>query len=236
MVSEIMLQQTQVERVEKKYREFVKMFPTLKSLALAPLADVLRTWQGLGYNRRAKMLHKAAQKVMEHHGGAVPRDFNTLTKLPGIGPSTAGGICAYAYNTPIVFIETNIRRIFIHHFFHTAKGVGDAEITPLVEMALDQNNPREWYSALMDYGTFLAETIPNPNRKSKHYSKQGAFKGSKREVRGAILRALAENPATQQSLLNKIKGDTRTILSLLDILEHEGLIIQTKTNYRLGSE
>lgn len=235
MVSEIMLQQTQVKRVEKKYREFVKTFPTLKSLALAPLADVLRAWQGLGYNRRAKMLHRAAQEVLEQHGGVMPRDFDTLTKLPGIGPSTAGGICAYAYNTPIVLIETNIRRIFIHHFFHNTSGVGDAEITPLVEMALDRSNPREWYSALMDYGTFLAETTPNPNRKSKHYSKQSAFKGSKREVRGAVLRALTEKPLTEKELLILSFEKERIVEGLLN-LSSEHLIHKKGRWYYLGEK
>jgi A/G-specific adenine glycosylase len=235
IVSEIMLQQTQVERVEKKYREFLKIFPTLKSLAHAPLADVLRAWQGLGYNRRAKMLHKAAQKVVKHHGGRMPRDFDALTKLPGIGPSTAGGVCAYAHNMPVVFIETNIRRVFIHHFFKDAEGVGDADIKPLVEITLDQNNPREWYSALMDYGTFLAETIPNPNRKSTHYTKQSRFIGSKREVRGAILRALAERPLTEKELYS-LPFEKERIIEVLLNLSSEHLIHKKGRRYYLGEK
>lgn len=235
MVSEIMLQQTQVSRVKMKYKEFLKTFPTVKALAESSLADVLRVWQGLGYNRRAKMLHKAAQEVVEQHGGHMPRDFDTLTKLPGIGPSTAGGICAYAYNMPIVFIETNIRRIFIHHFFHNAEGVGDAEIRPLVEATLDRNNPREWYSALMDYGTHLAETVPNPNRKSRHYTKQSAFSGSKREVRGAVLRALAEKPLSEKELLF-LPFEKERIIEVLFNLSSENLIYKKGRKYFLGEK
>lgn len=235
MVSEVMLQQTQVERVEKKYREFLKAFPTLKSLADASLADVLRAWQGLGYNRRAKMLHKAAQEVTKHHGGHMPRDFDTLTKLPGIGQSTAGGVCAYAYNMPIVFIETNIRRVFIHHFFYDKKGIGDAEIRTLVDMALDRNNPREWYSAFMDYGTHLAETVPNPNRKSRHYTKQSAFLGSKREVRGAVLRALAEKYLAEKELYS-LPFEKERIIEVLLNLSSENLIYKKGRKYFLGEK
>jgi A/G-specific adenine glycosylase len=235
LVSEIMLQQTQVERVEKKYREFLKTFPTLKSLAHAPLADVLRAWQGLGYNRRAKMLHRAAQEVVKHHGGRMPHDFDALTKLSGIGPSTAGGVCAYAYNMPVVFIETNIRRVFIHHFFRDIEGVGDTDIKPLVEITLDQNNPREWYSALMDYGTFLAETIPNPNRKSTHYTKQSRFIGSKREVRGGILRALTEKSLTEQGLCS-LPFEKERIVDILKDLSAEHLIHRKGRRYYLGEK
>ena len=152
LVSEIMLQQTQVERVAVKYREFLERFPDFESLAHAPKSEVLLAWQGLGYNRRAIALQGAAQRVIEEYGGRLPADVETLATFPGIGKATAAAICAYAFNMPVVYIETNIRRIFIHFFFQDREGVRDDEILPLVERALDRENPREWYSALMEYG------------------------------------------------------------------------------------
>src|ERR1700751_788981 len=109
VVSEIMLQQTQTQRVISKYEEFIAAFPDFKSLAAASLRDVLLVWQGLGYYRRARFLHQLAQIVVNEHGGALPQDQKVLQTLPGIGPNTAGSICAFAFNKPVVFIETNIR-------------------------------------------------------------------------------------------------------------------------------
>lgn len=235
LVSEIMLQQTQVQRVEVKYREFLRAFPTVKALATASLADVLRVWQGMGYNRRTKMLHEAANVIVRDYHGRVPRDMKTLMTFPGIGPSTAGGICAYAYNMPVVFIETNIRRVYIHHFFADRRGVTDAEIFPLVEATLNRNHPREWYSALMDYGTHLALTTENPNRKSKGYMRQKPFKGSDREVRGTILKILAEGPRSQVFLFKHLPFNKERIIHILENLERESLITHKKTIYVLGS-
>ncbi|NTV44173.1 MAG: A/G-specific adenine glycosylase [Candidatus Yonathbacteria bacterium] len=235
LVSEIMLQQTQVPRVEVKYREFLRAFPTVKKLAEASLGDVLRVWQGMGYNRRAKMLHEAAKAIVRDHGGRFPKDTQTLTTLPGVGPSTAGGICAYAYDMPVVFIETNIRRVFIHHFFADTRGVVDKDILPLVEIACDKKHPREWYSALMDYGTHLAATVENPNRRSGHYTKQKPFNGSDREVRGAILKILVSRACSRAYLLKQLPFDKERTLRILADLERESLITHKKTTYVLGS-
>ena len=132
MVSEVMLQQTQVSRVIVKYQQFLELFPTVTDLARAELGQVLTAWQGLGYNRRAKFLWQAAQMVEAEFAGVFPQDQKELTRLPGIGINTAGAIMAYAYDQPVSFIETNIRTVFIHHFFHDQQAVPDQLIMQIV--------------------------------------------------------------------------------------------------------
>ena len=232
-VSEIMLQQTQVDRVIPKYKAFVKTFPTVRALARAPLGDVLRAWQGLGYNRRAKMLHQCAKEVLEKHGGRFPRAYEELMALSGIGPYTAGAIMAFAFNTPVPLIETNVRTVYLHHFFKNKKQVRDTEIMHLVERTLDRKNPRMWYAALMDYGAHLKKTIGNQNTRSRQYTKQSAFKGSDREVRGAILRILAGGQKTKSDLINECMCEKERVEKQLSRLEQECLAVQKRSQYRL---
>lgn len=229
MVSEIMLQQTQVPRVVPKYAEFLKRFPNVQSLAAAELGDVLRVWQGLGYNRRAKFLWQAAQKVTEL--GEFPAGQAELVKLPGIGSNTAGAILAYAHNEPAVFIETNIRTVYIYHFYGDRAEVDDQEIRELLDNTLDREQPREFYWALMDYGSHLKATVGNLNKVSKQYAKQSAFNGSRRQVRGAVLRALGGGPLTLVEL-RKMIPDKR-IESVLQDLSAEGLIRTTRGTYSM---
>lgn len=216
-VSEVMLQQTQVPRVIEKYPAFVGAFASWKALATAPLDRVLAAWQGLGYNRRAKFLHLAAARVVGEHDGVLPDDPAVLATLPGIGPATAASIATFAFNRPTVFIETNIRAVFIHHFFEGREGVGDDEILPLVKRTLDSQSPGRWYSALMDYGTSLKKAHGNPARRSRHHVRQSRFEGSDRQIRGAILRqlleaermgatALAQQIGTEPERLERIAG------------------------------
>jgi A/G-specific adenine glycosylase len=143
LVSELMLQQTQVSRVVPKFIEFMHRFSSIDDLAKAPLAEVLDAWSGLGYNRRAKFLHAAAQQIVGMHKGVIPDDFENLVTLPGIGQNTAGAILAYAFNRPVVFIETNIRTVYFHHFFGDAEGVDDKDLLPLVEQTLDRDHPQQ---------------------------------------------------------------------------------------------
>ena len=192
LVSEIMLQQTQTHRVEEKYQRFIKELPDFQALADAPQKEVLRLWQGLGYNRRAIALQKSAQKVVNKFDGILPNDPEVLIDFPGIGPATASSICAFAFNKPTVFIETNIRAVFIHHFFHDQEQVHDKQIMPVIAQTVDQENARQWYYALMDYGVMLKKTFKNPSRKSKHHTRQSKFEGSDRQIRGAILKLLLE--------------------------------------------
>ena len=238
MVSEIMLQQTQVSRVIPKYEAFLTEFPDVATLAAAPLAAVISQWQGLGYNRRAKFLWQAAGMIMADYDGVFPDSTDQLQKLPGIGVNTAGAICAYAYDQPVVFIETNIRTVFIHHFFAGHDAVVDKQITPLVgEMlaawqSVSGLGAREYYWALMDYGTFLKTSQGNSARRSTAYTKQSKFEGSRRQVRGAVLRHLTAGPSTVEQL-NDIITDER-LLSVCEELAGEGLITQQGTVLTLG--
>ena len=213
LVSEIMLQQTQVERVLKFYPKFIRAFPDFTALARAPLKSVLKYWQGMGYNRRALALKKIAQKVITEFHGRLPHDVEALQSLPGIGQATAGAIAAFAFNIPVVFTETNIRRVFIFYFFFGSrnksgmtvrKEVDDKEILKLVEATLDRKRPCEWYWALMDYGVHIKSSVGNVARQSAHYVKQSAFVGSKRQIRGELLRILANGPASYDQIANII--------------------------------
>ena len=205
LLSEVMLQQTQVERVVPYFKKFIKQFPTPRALARASLKEVLLGWQGLGYNRRALLLKRAAEILVRDFGGKVPRDAEELNALPGIGAYTAGAILAFAFDQPAVFIETNIRTVFLHFFFKSRRRVPDAAILELVRQTLPphtnilQNvrmSPRKWYSALLDYGAHLKETVGNLNaQKSANYAKQSSFKGSRRELRAEILRRAVKDGA-----------------------------------------
>lgn len=229
LVSEIMLQQTQVTRVVDKYKEFTAAFPTVQSLARAPLSEIMRVWQGMGYNRRALALKRAALAIAADHGGRVPRDVEALRRLPGIGSATARSIAAFAFNQPTVFIETNIRSVFIHHFFGNRKAVSDNDIIPLAEQTLDRAHPYKWYSALMDYGVYLKKRTSNPSRKSAHYQKQSPFRGSNRQIRGAILKALVKKRSLSESALIKITGmDTKRTRACVAAMTREGILLKKK--------
>lgn len=200
-ISEVMLQQTQVSRVDGRWQRWLERFPTVDALAAAAPSDVLEEWQGLGYNRRALSVHRAAQAISEA-GGVFPQDPKELVKLPGIGPATAAGICAFAFNLHGVYLETNVRTVFLHELYPQAEGVPDSELIPLVELtcpasvadaandATAELTPRSWYYALLDYGAYLKKTIPNPSRRSKSHVKQSRFEGSHRQKRAELLRVL----------------------------------------------
>jgi len=227
LLSELMLQQTQVKRVIGKYREFLRRFPTLESLARAPLHAILEQWQGLGYNRRALALKRLAAIVVERYGGRIPPAIEALKALPGVGAATAAAVCAFAFDKPVVFIETNIRSVFLHFFFQGRAGVKDSEILPLIAQTLDTKRPREWYYALMDYGAMLKEQHANPSRRSAHYATQSPFEGSVRQVRGMILRALVKKPGISEVALAKgINRDEAMVGKTLRQLRAEGFIIK----------
>jgi A/G-specific adenine glycosylase len=225
LVSEIMLQQTQVERVRIKYPEFIGAFPDFASLAVAPLTDVLSVWQGMGYNRRAIAIQKCAIRVMNEYNGILPADVDLLATFPGIGRATASSIAAFAFNLPVIFIETNIRRVFIHFFFWGTDTVSDADLLPIVEKSLYRENPRVWYWALMDLGSALKKTVPNPNRRSVHYTKQEPFEGSDRKIRGSILKLLLkENSLEDEEIFGYVAEDPYRVRKILGDLEREGFI------------
>ena len=192
-LSEVMLQQTQVSRVDGRWQRWLERFPSIDALAAAETADVLDEWQGMGYNRRALALQRAARAVADA-GGAMPQEAAALQALPGIGPATAAGIRAFAYNLPGVYLETNVRTVFLHELYPQAEGVPDRELVPLVEATCppDDSNPtddpRTWYYALLDYGAYLKKTVPNPSRRSRTHVRQARFEGSHRQKRAMMLR------------------------------------------------
>lgn len=254
-ISEVMLQQTQVSRVDGRWQRWLERFPTVDALAAAAPSDVLEEWQGLGYNRRALSVHRAAQAISEA-GGVFPQDQKELVKLPGIGPATAAGICAFAFNLHGVYLETNVRTVFLHELYPQAEGVPDSELIPLVELtcprsttgvsdaAVGELTPRSWYYALLDYGAYLKKTIPNPSRRSKSHVRQTRFEGSHRQKRAELLRVLlahkdeggAEFEMLHQELCQievnagRETLDEQVTLGLLEELAKEGFC-QKKDEY-----
>ncbi|MBU1008083.1 A/G-specific adenine glycosylase [Candidatus Dependentiae bacterium] len=205
-ISEVMLQQTQTSRVAKKYDTFLHVFPSFHALARAELFDVLRAWQGLGYNRRAKFLHQSAKEIISTYDGEIPKDVNLLRKLPGIGTATAGSIAAFAFNKPTVFVETNIRAVLIHLFLQNKDNIPDKKLLYLAQQTLDKKNPRIWYYAITDYGVHLKSQGINPINKSKSYTKQSKFEGSTRQIRGKIIKLLlSDTTLTKEQVLKRIK-------------------------------
>lgn len=234
LVSEVMLQQTQTDRVVPKFDAFIKKFPTVQSLARASLAEVLALWQGLGYNRRAKHLHAAAKQIVSEYRGKVPKDEIELKKLSGVGPYIAGAVRAFAFDMPVVFIETNIRTALTDHFFPTERKVSDRELFPILAELIKRESPREWYSALMDYGAHLKRSGIRINSRSSTYIKQSKFEGSNRQIRGQILKLLAKQPMSKNSLLAHASADSVRAKIQLENLLKEGLVTKNRNRIELG--
>lgn len=210
LVSEVMLQQTQVPRVLPRWERFLSRFPTVDALAAAATSDVLEEWQGLGYNRRALALKRACDICSAELGGQLPETDLGLQELPGIGPATAAGVMAFARNRPAVYLETNVRTVFLHELFPGQSGVPDRAIEPLVALACPDEDPRAWYYALLDYGAHLKATVPNPSRRSAHHARQSAFEGSRRQKRAELVRCvLAEPGITAEALLASLNETER---------------------------
>lgn len=245
LVSEVMLQQTQVGRVLHYWQRWLDVFPTPDALAAAPLEVVLRYWQGLGYNRRVIALKNAAEACALHHDGAVPCERADLLALPGVGPATAAGVRVFAYEQPDVYLETNVRAVFIHELFPDADEVADRELIPLVEETCDRNDPRGWYYALLDYGAWLKRALPNPSRRSKHHVRQSAFEGSRRQKRAWLLREVMSRPRqTSAELASALSDaereagrdavDVQDAAGILADLSSEGFIISDGGRWRIA--
>ena len=232
LVSEVMLQQTQVDRVIPYFLRWMEKFPTPAKLAHARLADVLKEWSGLGYNRRAKMIHECAKTIVERHGGRVPKDAVALCALPGIGPYTAGAVRVFAFNEADTLLETNVRAVFLYHFFPRRSNVSDSTLAPLMEKAARGQEPSTWHAALMDYGSYLKRTHPNPSRRSAHHVRQSRFEGSSRQIRGRIIRTLLLGPAQTSVLLKDVHASTG--ISALAALRREGMIIRQGSRWKLA--
>lgn len=257
-VSEVMLQQTQVSRVIGYFTRWTELFPDVYALAQASNEDVLRAWQGLGYNNRGLRLKKLAQVIVSEYDGVFPRDRKSLEALPGIGPYTAGAIRAFVWNEPDVFVETNIRRVLIHYFFADKDGVSDGEVVgrlgdiiallhepPPPDLPLSRGrkpekrqltgNPRQFYWALMDYGSSLPKILKsNPNTQSKHYTKQSRFEGSVRQVRSGIVKWLLEHKTINKAYIADMLGITNPSDNRIDKaikgLERDGLVLVKGSN------
>ncbi len=270
-LSEVMLQQTQVPRVQARWTEWLDRFPSVFALAEASTADVLAAWQGMGYNRRALALKSAAEEIVRVYDGVFPRDTRSLVALPGIGPATAQGIRSFAFDLPGVYLETNVRTVFLHHLFPDVPAVPDKELVSLVEAACPagsraaekvdaaverfavpqdvDDTPRSWYYALLDYGAYLKKTVPNPSRRSKSYTRQSKFEGSRRQKRAAIVRLLLDAQARGERLetaevwmlLNEAEREAgrpvverELVSSILSDLEREGFCTERDGAWRIA--
>ena len=187
------------------------------------------------YNRRARFLHIAAKEIVSKHGGVFPRRYEDLVLLPGVGPYTAGAVSVFAFKQPLVLLETNIRTVYLHEFFLEEKNVHDSELKPYIEATLDREQPHEWYAALMDYGSFLKKATFNPSRKSAHYVRQKPFKGSLRQVRGKVLKALVHDARTERALAKKIELDASRVATALSALHKDGLVERQGRRWRLAT-
>lgn len=237
LVSELMLQQTQTERVVPKYLAWLETFPTAADLAAAPFPQVLAAWSGLGYNRRAGYLQSACRQVVEEWGGAFPRTAGELETLPGVGPYTARAVATFAFGQPEVFIETNIRSVYLFFFFSDQEKVSDSQLMPLIQATVYHQDPRRWYYALMDYGAQLKKSTANPNRRSRHYSRQSRFEGSLRQARGAIVRSLSRGGNTPLSLeeMARLEGlPLERIQAAAERLVAEGMVCRRGDLYCIG--
>lgn len=226
LVSELMLQQTQVDRVIPKFTAFIERFPDEATLAEAPLADVLTMWSGLGYNRRARFLHESAKRIMNDYSGTFPRTAIEVRTLPGVGEGTTGAIMTYAFNAVQPFIETNVRTVYFHHFFQNHDSVTDAQIMEVLVSTMATDAPREFYWALMDYGSWLKRQGAGRNKLSTGYKKQSPLKGSVREVRGQIVRLLTRGPLREMDVRTTLHADSRFEAALAGLVR-DGLVTES---------
>jgi A/G-specific adenine glycosylase len=245
LTSEIMLQQTQVTRVLRHWERWITTFPTPDALAAASIGDVLELWQGMGYHRRALAFRQAAELCSENYGGTVPHEYERLLDLPGVGPATAAGVCVFAYQQPQVYLETNVRTVFLHHFFETRDRVPDREIIPLVDETCDRNDPRSWYYALLDYGNHLKSILPNPSRRSLHHTRQSTFEGSARQKRAELLRLVLAHPGSNADELTaglnalehsagRAMTESGEVASILTTLAREGFLTPQGTTWHIA--
>lgn len=239
LVSEFMLQQTQVARVAPAYLRFLAAFPTPASLASAPLSEVLRAWKGLGYNRRAVALWRAAAVIVGEHKGVVPRDPLVLERLPGVGPYTAAAVASFAYGEAVPALDTNLRRVVARHRLGS-DDAGRNEVRRAAEAWIDRSDPGAWNAALMDLGREVCRPEPRcgacPLRRGCRLRPPGGptrvpprrpqpFEGSMRQLRGRIVDALREaNTVTLGGLATRWGEPLERVASAVSALAAEGLV------------
>jgi len=206
-LSEIMLQQTQAERVVPFFYKFIEKFTSILDLADANFEVVVNCWNGLGYNRRAKYLHGAAKIFAKIYDGVIPKEYSLLCKIPGIGRYTAAAILVFGYDLPFPFLETNVRTLFLNEFFSDSEDlVSEAEFMKCAEIVFDYSSPRRWGYALMDLGHWYKNNGFGKNRLVKSYRQQSIFKGSFRQKRGEVVRKLLSDRALTIQKIEEIFG------------------------------
>jgi A/G-specific adenine glycosylase len=253
LVSELMLQQTQVSRVLAKYHEFVEAYPTPAACASSPLADVIRRWSGLGYNRRAVSLHASACMIMQEFAGRVPNSLSALRRLPGVGPYTARAVLAFAFETDAAVVDTNIARVLARM---RGRSLTPKEVQVAADAALENGRALEWNQSLMDLGALLCTPrLPccarcplaprcawrggqeaDPAEGSAGVSGgQSRFEGSDRQGRGRLVRALRTAPVTPDDL-GAVMGwpaDPDRANRVAATLVDDGLVRVVDRSYRL---
>lgn len=237
LVSEIMLQQTQVSRVIPKYEEFLKRFPTVGKLASVSSAEVIRAWKGLGYNRRALNLQRAARVIVGEHNGKVPSDLEALRELPGIGRYTAGAIRNFASGIDTPAVDTNVKQ-FLDHFVPASAARTENDYYDLAEQLMPEGKAREWLHAVMDYSALVLKsnkvtgsTLRVEPRKSE------PFVGSNRYLRGRIIDRLRDQAQTASALFaaiaKPIDVEQGRFQALVTALQSEGFLTRKGRTLRL---
>jgi A/G-specific adenine glycosylase len=228
LVSEIMLQQTQVARVTPRFVEWLEAWPTLESLAAAPLADVLVRWQGLGYNNRARRLRECAVAAVaaapDGRPAELPRSLDGLRALPGIGPYTARAVLVFAHNDDLAAVDANVRRVLTHEL-GLPGDLTDTVLQAVADAVLPRGRSRDWHNALMDYGS-LVLTSRATGIASR--TRQGAFEGSRRQKRARLLRRLLDaGPQSLSDLSAALGRPLDETADLVERLRRDGLVTET---------
>lgn len=232
LLSELMLQQTQTERVHPKYHRFLELWPDFYALDQAPFPEILKEWKGLGYNRRAIALKEIAKISVAQYHGSLPVELEKLRSLPMVGAATAAAVRSFSFNLPSLYLETNIRRVLLYFFFDGEEKIRDRDLYEVLEQLQSRDNPKQWYYALMDYGVYLKKQMKNPNIRSAHYVKQGRFENSNRQIRGQILTVFTERGVvTREELYKWLNFEEERIDECLEALIQEKFIVP-RTGYR----
>jgi A/G-specific adenine glycosylase len=230
LVSEVMLQQTQVSRVIPYYEAWIKTWPTIDSLAQADKQDVLKAWMGLGYNRRAINLHRAALVIQDRFQADVPLAMQHFDEIPGVGEYTAQAVLIFSTNADIVTVDTNIRRILIAEF-KLPETISNHDLWDIARQCLPRGRSRDWHNALMDYGALLI-TARQTGIAPK--TRQSRYEGSDRQIRARLLKILLEMPATLPSLSVHLEAPEERLLPILSKMCHEGLLAVDDSKYKVA--
>ena len=229
LLSELMLQQTQVNRVILFYEKWITRWTTIDALASATRSEVLQAWMGLGYNSRAINLHKTAQKIVTEFDRDVLEAMKQYEEIPGVGRYTSQAVQIFSTNADFVTVDTNIRRIFIKEF-NLPEKVSDKELWKLAEKCLPIGKSRDWHNALMDYGA-LHLTSKKTGIKPK--TQQSRFEGSDRQLRARVLRILLQGDESLTNMSRTLNVASSWLQRILEKLVSEEIISKKNNRYYL---